>query len=212
MLRTLLLSAALGLLSLNAFAADEPPKTDAKPPEQASYEVYRLKNADLNDTVQAFNALTGQASTVVTDPRGPGPRTTTRPPRGNGPGSSGFGPASFPSTPPTGIVCRALADPRTRSVIVRGTEKDQQLAADLVAILDTPEGKPLPALKTVKAFRLQHLDAGDLVSMLQLLDPNMSYRVAPVGAMKLLLATGTDEQMKELADAVKKLDIPGVMK
>ncbi len=107
-----------------------------------------------------------------------------------------------------GIVCRGLADLRTRSLIVRGTAKDQQIAADLVAILDTPEGKPLPKVKVVHAFRLENLDATDLVAILQTLDPNMGYRLTPIPRMKLLLAAGTDDQMKELADSIKKLDVP----
>jgi hypothetical protein len=118
-----------------------------------------------------------------------------------------FDTAPAPAAPKP-VVARALVDARTRSLVVRGVAQDLQLAADLVAVLDTPEGKPLPAVKTVKAFRLEHIDATDLAAMLQALDPQMSYRMALVGRMKLLLATGTDEQMKELADAVKKLDIP----
>jgi hypothetical protein len=83
-----------------------------------------------------------------------------------------------------------------------------QLAADVVAILDTPEDKPLPGTTALKAFRLKHVDAADFVGTLQALDPNPAYRIVPVGRMKLLLATGNDDQMKELAEAVKELDIP----
>jgi hypothetical protein len=36
--------------------------------------------------------------------------------------------------------------------------------------------------------------------------------MATVGKTKMLLAIGSDEQMKELADAVKELDIPTVTK
>jgi hypothetical protein len=106
------------------------------------------------------------------------------------------------------VNCRAVADVRTRSLIVRGTAKDLQLAAEVVAVLDTAEDKPLPGTTALKAFRLKHVDAVDLVGILQALDDNIKYRLAPVGRMKLLLATGTDEQMKELAEAVKELDIP----
>ena len=111
-----------------------------------------------------------------------------------------------------GVVCRGVADLRTHSLIVRGTAKDQQLAADLVAILDTPDGKSLPAVKVLHAFRLENIDATDLVAMLQMLDPSMTYRLTPVPRMKLLLATGTDDQMKELADSVKKLDVAAEIK
>jgi hypothetical protein len=112
------------------------------------------------------------------------------------------------SNAPEPVVCRAVADVRTRSLIVRGTAKDLQLAADVVAVLDTAEDKPLPGVTSFKPFRLKHADAVDFVGILQALDPNPAYRVVPVGRMKILLATGTDEQMKELAEAVKELDIP----
>ena len=220
MLRKLLLSIALGMtMSLFALAADDTPKPEVKTEKPPTIEVYRLKNADLNDAQQAFAALVARTRRlpVSSGTRG-GPGGAAK---GGGKGGGGFTRpglddplppdlTSGSSTPP--VIARALADPRTRSIIVRGTEKDQQLAADLVAILDTPEGKPLPAAKALKAFRLQHLDANDLVNMLQLLDPRMEYRLAPVGSQKLLLATGTEEQMKELADAVKKLDIPAETK
>lgn len=130
-----------------------------------------------------------------------GPAPSTGPPIGQGTGAT-TGSASGP------VVCRAVADIRTRSIIVRGTAKDLQLAADVVAILDTAEDKPLPGVTSFKPFRLKHVDAVDFVGILQALDPNPAYRVVPVGRMKLLLATGADEQLKELAEAVKELDIP----
>jgi type II secretory pathway component GspD/PulD (secretin) len=226
MLRTLLLLAALGMMSLYAFA-DEP-KPDTKAEESAIIEVYRLKNADLNDAQQAFAALTGRSRRGAALGGGRAGGGVAKAARGGaggpgggapgGPGRGGFGGNAFdpadevPIMNSTGIVARGLADPRTRSLIVRGTQKDQQLAADLVAVLDTPEDKTLPAVKAIRAFRLQHLDADDLVAMLHQLDPNMGYRLAPIARMKLLLATGSDAQMKELTDAVKKLDIPSDMK
>ncbi len=70
----------------------------------------------------------------------------------------------------------------------------------------------MPKLKVVHAFRLENIDGTDLVAMLQMLDPNMTYRLTPVPKTKMLLATGTDDQMKELADSVKKLDVPADIK
>ena len=46
-----------------------------------------------------------------------------------------------------------------------------------------------------------------LSSLMQALDSNITYRLATVGRTKLLLAIGSDEQMKDVADAVKELDI-----
>ena len=218
MLRTLL-SAALGLTICLTALADEPVKPEIKTEKPATIEVYKVKHADLSDAQQAFTMLVSKTRTPIR--RGTsGPGGTKGGPGGKA-GGTGTRPLPDDVTPfdPDGTVmpapatvARALGDPRTRSLIVRGTEKDQQLAADLIAVLDTPEGKPLPEVKALKAFRLQHLDPDDLTSMLQTLDPRMTYRLAPIGRLKLLLATGTEEQMKELTDAVKKLDIPAESK
>jgi hypothetical protein len=110
------------------------------------------------------------------------------------------------------VECRIIADMRTRSLIVRGTAKDLQFMAEFVAIIDTAADKPLPGSQALKAFRLKHIEAEEFVGTLRALDPNLNYRLVPVGRMKLLLAVGSDEQMKDLADAVRELDIPTAMK
>jgi hypothetical protein len=192
-------------------AAEE--KADAKD-TQPRIKVFRLQVAEPNDVLQAFNALREQGRTITSyypppedkplpgTPLPPGPALADPLP---GPGRPSD-PLVTPSPP--AVVCRVIADARTRSFIVRGTAKDLQLAADVVAILDTPEDKPLPGTTALNAFRLKHVDAVDLVGTLHALDDSIKYRLAPVGRMKLLLATGSDEQMKELAEAIKELDIP----
>jgi hypothetical protein len=243
MLRSLSLSSVLLVTSVAAFAAEPETKPDASA-DRPHIKVFRLKNVNPNDALEAFNALLGRQADVVplvppamdlpVLPGGPFPGgllppvptplnpAALPPPQGI---NFQFGeqpvafqqqglepilpaPAPTPVVAPPAVTGRALADPRTRSLIVRGTEKELQLAADLVAVLNTPEDKPLPAVKSLKAFRFQHLDTKDFVGIMQQLDPNIGYRLAPIGRMKLLLAVASDEQMKELAEAVKELDIP----
>jgi hypothetical protein len=231
MSRTLSLFAVCTLLCLPA-AAEEKAKPDAKD-TQPRIKVFRLQVADPNDVLQAFNALVGHAPDGgLRPPRPPAshdlpPIPPNLPPGGNInfseepvayqdvlPPAKPVPTQTFQRTDTTmssasgPFVCRAVADVRTRSLIVRGTAKDLQLAADVVAVLDTAEDKPLPGVTSFKPFRLEHIDAVDFVGILQSLEPNPAYRVVPVGRMKLLLATGTDEQLKELADAVKELDTP----
>jgi hypothetical protein len=233
MLRTLSLIAALGMLSLSATAA-EAPKAEDKP-DKPRIQVFRLKVADPADVLAAFNALTGQPGPrvetlphpsatllppVPAQPVAPAPQFNFRvehiafqqdplplpppPPVVTPP------PTPLPIAPaqPPAPICRAMADPRTRSLIVHGKEKERQFAADLVAILDTPEEKAIPEVKSLKAFRLKHLDVNDFVGILQTLDAHPGPRVVPVGRMKILLAVGSEEQYKELAEAIKELDIP----
>ena len=224
MFRTLSLSSVLLVTSLAAFAAEPETKPDTST-DRPHVKAFRLKTANPNDALEAFNTLMGrQANAVPVAPQGlepippplpapgapPAPLPSPRLLRGLTPAT--YSTASTPTVAPPPVSGSALADPRTRSLIVRGTEKDLQLAADLVAVLNTPEDKPLPAVKTLKAFRFQHLDTKDFVGIMEALDPNIGYRMAPVGSMKLLLAVGSDEQMKELAEAVKELDTPSTTK
>jgi hypothetical protein len=234
MLRTLTLFAALTMTSLPAFAAEDAAKPDPKA-SHLQIKVFRLKVAEPEDALQAFNALIGSNPDHRPQSRTPD-ITPTLPPLPAPPQAPAQGlpfqfnqgprfevefpvyyqpvtpPLVYQTAPPTVAhapqTCRAVADVRTRSLIVRGTAKDLQLAADLVAVIDTAEDKPLPGVTSLKAFRLKHVDAVDFCNMMQQLDTNITYRLVPVGRMKLLLATGSDEQMKELADAVKELDIP----
>ena len=216
MFRILSLFVVLGMFGLPVFAADPEPKPDVKD-ERARIRTFPLKKIEVGDALEAFNALTGSAQAVQIRPTPPAPVQDPNQPATPSPlsGTSSSGVwTSMPSAKldrPV-IVCRAVGDPRTRSLIVRGAEKDLQLAADLITILDTPDNKPLPEVKALKAFRLQHLDANDFVGMMEKLNSNLNYHLVSIGRLKLVLARGSDEQMNEVAEAVKELDIPTTTK
>lgn len=98
------------------------------------------------------------------------------------------------------------ADARTRSLVVRGTEKELQIAADLVAVLEMPDDKPLPQFKSLRAFSLKHADADELADVLYQLEPEV--QIAALPEAKLLIVVGSEEAMKDLGDAIKELDVP----
>src|SRR5262249_9218548 len=60
---------------------------------------------------------------------------------------------------------RVAVDKRTRSLIVRGSEKELQVAADLIAVLDAPAGKPMPKLKNVRSFKPKHASVEELAQV-----------------------------------------------
>jgi hypothetical protein len=214
MFRMLSLLVVLGMFGVSALAADPEQKPDAKV-ERAHIRAFALKKVEVSDALEAFNALTGplgavQLSLPETPPSTENAfRNLPYSPKSTWSLSS---PLTTAPQAPAAIVCRALGDPRTRSLIVRGTEKDLQLAADLIAILDTPDNKPLPDVKSLKAFRLQHLDVNDFVGMMEKLNPNLNYHLVSAGRLKLVLACGSDEQMSEVSEAVKELDTPATTK
>jgi type II secretory pathway component GspD/PulD (secretin) len=100
---------------------------------------------------------------------------------------------------------RLAVDKRTRSLIVRGTPQDLQTAADLIAVLDLPPGKPLPQVQNLRAFQLRHADAANLAKMLAALEINA--RIMPVPRSKMLIVSGPEAAMKEISEVITALDV-----
>ncbi len=116
-------------------------------------------------------------------------------PMGGGFAGFGSGPGSW----------RLAVDQRTRSLIVRGTERDLQTVADLVAVLDLPAGKPIPKVKNLRAYQLRHANAEELTQVLQLLE--LDVRIVPLPKANLLILAGAEEAMKEIGSVIEELDV-----
>src|SRR5262249_17137384 len=90
-------------------------------------------------------------------------------------GIGGFGgPPSF----------QVSVDSRTRSLVVRASEKNLQLTADLISVLDLPKNKPMPEVKSLKVFTLKHADAEELMNTLQ--TAGVEARMVALGEAKML--------------------------
>jgi hypothetical protein len=100
--------------------------------------------------------------------------------------------------------CYFAIDQRTRSLIVRGTEKDLQAVADFVAILDLPDDKPIPKLKNVHAFKLRFARPSDVNDVLKQL--NIDVLVAQIPKSNILLVNGPDSAIKEATEIIETLD------
>jgi type II secretory pathway component GspD/PulD (secretin) len=101
---------------------------------------------------------------------------------------------------------RLVLDERTGSIVIRGPESEVQIAADLVTLLDTPADKPLPEVKSLRAFTLKHAVPSNLADLTSNLDVRVA--ILPLDAAKLLLVGGSAEAMREVGDLVKTLDVP----
>jgi hypothetical protein len=99
---------------------------------------------------------------------------------------------------------RLAVDARTKTLFARGTAKELEAVADIVAILDTPAGKPLPEGKGIRVVRLEHVKVNDVVSVLTGLGLQ-----APVALPKLnaLILPEGDEAAKDVRTVVEKLDV-----
>ena len=135
-------------------------------------------------------------------------------------GFGGMPPGGFGGMPPGGgIGCffgnggvnatpvwRATAQARTRSVIVRGSDRHLSVAADLVAILDRPARAPLPKLQVIKAFALKHATAEELAQVISDLSFDDVKLATPDERLLALIAP--DDVVKSVAELVKELDVP----
>lgn len=123
-------------------------------------------------------------------------------------GFSGSGTGCFagtgPAAPPP--VWRAAAHPRTGAVVVRGSDRHLDVAADLVALLDLPAGAPLPKLKVVRAIPLKHSTAEELRAVLHALSFEGAGVAAP--SERVLAVVAPDEATRSIAELVAELDVP----
>jgi len=192
---------------------ENPPK-----PQVLKSKVFRLQYCDPNDVMEIYQGLMDENETPL--PMQPLPMN----PQGQlggqlglggggalglaggigGLGALGIGGGLGGMGAP--VQNQVTVDNRTRSLIVRATEKNLQLATDLVAVLDLPKDKPLPQVKSLKAFQLKHADAEELLGVLQNLETDA--RMTALGEAKMLIVAGPDASMMEIADLVKELDVP----
>jgi type II secretory pathway component GspD/PulD (secretin) len=100
---------------------------------------------------------------------------------------------------------RVTVDERTRSLIVRGTRHDLQVAADVVAVLDGAGGKAVPKVSNLHAFKLKYAQAPRLAQILDEL--GVKARVVPLHQTNILIVTGPAEAVKEVRDLVQELDV-----
>jgi beta-lactamase regulating signal transducer with metallopeptidase domain len=102
--------------------------------------------------------------------------------------------------------CHLAADSRTRSLIVRGSEKHLAIAADLVTVLDLPSDMPIPKVRNLSAYRLAHAEAVEVAQVLYRL--NFRSRFAPA-TDKTLIVVGPEKELKEIGEVIKQLDVEG---
>jgi hypothetical protein len=199
-------------------------EAELKQLQERRIRVFRLKHAKPEEVRQVLETLLdgpsgggmGMAGPMM-GPGGPrGPGMPGMPGRGVPPGPGGkMGPPGMgmPGMPggPGGMggaedpTWRITVDERTRSLIVRGTRHDLQVAADLVAVLDRAGGKAVPKVSNLHAFKLKYAHAARLAQILDEL--GVKARVVPLQKANILIVTGPAEAVREVSDLVQELDV-----
>jgi type II secretory pathway component GspD/PulD (secretin) len=106
------------------------------------------------------------------------------------------------------VTWRMVADVRTNSLIIRGTEKDLQMAADLIAVLDVPADKPVPNVKNVSAFKLKFAPAAETAAILQGLE--LGAQIVPDERGNIVIVAGPEAVRKEIGELIQALDVEGL--
>ena len=183
--------------------------------------VFRLKHVKAEEVLQAVENLLGGSSGAAMGggpmmmgmmgggqaggafPRMAGPGGGMMPPGGGLPGNNPMmGPQAGAGPAPE---WRLTIDERTQSIIMRGSRKDLQRAADLIAVLDLPGGKPIPKVKNLRAFKLRFARADKIAEILDQLGTEA--RILPLTQTNRLIVAGPDAAIKEVADLVEELDV-----
>jgi hypothetical protein len=100
---------------------------------------------------------------------------------------------------------RLTVDEKTKAIMMRGPEPDVVLASELMTVLDLPEDQPVPGrLVAIRAFRLKDADAEKVAENLQGLGPRA--KIVSVPELRLVIAAGPDQDLKDLSEAIKTLD------
>jgi type II secretory pathway component GspD/PulD (secretin) len=99
---------------------------------------------------------------------------------------------------------RLAANTRTRTLFVRGTEKELAAVADLISILDTPAGKALPDGKGLRAVRLQYAKVHEVMQVLSGL--GMQNSVVALNELNTLLLPQNGDT-NDVRTIIEKLDV-----
>jgi hypothetical protein len=108
---------------------------------------------------------------------------------------------------------KVVADPRSKTLLARGPERDLQVIADLVTVLNGNSRKPLPKVKNLHVFKLKYADPEEVATaVLQLGIEARATAFPPTPESdedqpRLLIARGTDEQIREIRQVVEAMDV-----
>jgi hypothetical protein len=184
--------------------------------------VFRLKHVQASEVQQALENLLGGSSGaamgggammagmmgMMAGGRAGGAAPGMMPPGGGSmpPGGGMAGPMRGPQAGAgPAPEWRLTIDERTQSLIMRGSRKDLQRAADLIAVLDLPGGKPVPKVKNLRAFKLKFASVDKIAEILDQLGTEA--RILALPQTNRLIVAGPDAALKEVAELIEELDV-----
>jgi type II secretory pathway component GspD/PulD (secretin) len=124
-----------------------------------------------------------------------------------GGGAAGFGGGMGGGMARPNTSWRIAVDERTNSLIVRGNESDLRTIGEIVAALDVGDNKAATKLKNLRTFKLKHADVNQVSQIVQ--DLELNVRVSILPSSEMLVISGGESALKEVADLIEDLDVEG---
>jgi hypothetical protein len=93
--------------------------------------------------------------------------------------------------------------PRIQAVLLRAGERELKICTDVVTVLDTAPGKPLPKVKNIGVFPLKHAEADQVKALAE----ELGFPLLSLPAAKLVIAPDV-ASLDELETVIRELDVP----
>jgi hypothetical protein len=167
-------------------AAAQPTK---QPEEPLHLKVFALTNADPEEVRQVLNQVCQNMHGVRSGVAGPAVT----------PGFPGAAPPVANHAP------RIAVDAKSKTVFVRGTDKQLKVAADVVSLLDAQPGQAPPEVKELKVLHLKQAKADEVMQVLSSLGLNTSVATLKK-ANAVIVFPGSEAAADEVRQVVERLD------
>jgi hypothetical protein len=108
---------------------------------------------------------------------------------------------------------RFVTDPRGKNLIARGPARDLQIVSDLVEVFNNSDPTRIAKAKGFHVFKIEYANPEDVA--LAVTQLHIGAKVAPIigsgrsseEKLKLVIARGTDEQIREIQRIVDAMDV-----
>ncbi len=109
-----------------------------------------------------------------------------------------------------GTAAPVAVNERTKTLFVRGTEKQLEIVEDLIKVLDTAPGQELPSANGLNVVRLRHTKVDEVLQVLTGL--GLQQQVIPLTKVNALILPQSERQANDVRVVIENVDAEGATK